>query len=262
MISPNDFIHIAEETGLIIPIGSWVLGTVCEQLARWPEAIHVSANVSPVQLRPQLVEEVRRLLTRHRFAPDRLVLEITESLVLDPHTKPIVISLRELGVQLALDDFGTGYSSLGSLQRFPLDVLKLDRTLISSIDEGGGSAIVRAAIELGRALDVAVIAEGIEGPQQLSGCAASAAPSAKASISIGRCRLPTPNTCCDKTNCHPEPATDQQRSSPRTAPRPAGADPPHDRRVLPREQAVMPEPDGRHPGLGTFEQQAKGCRLS
>ena len=168
MISPNDFIHIAEETGLIIPIGSWVLGTVCEQLARWPEAIHVSANVSPVQLRPQLVEEVRRLLTRHRFAPDRLVLEITESLVLDPHAKPIVISLRELGVQLALDDFGTGYSSLGSLQRFPLDVLKLDRTLISSIDEGGGSAVVRAAIELGRALDVAVIAEGIEGPQQLS----------------------------------------------------------------------------------------------
>ena len=167
IIGPNDFIHIAEETGLIIAIGSWVLGAVCEQLPRWPEAIHVSANVSPVQVRPQLVDEVQELLTRHRIAPERLVLEITESLVLDPHTKPIVASLRELGVQLALDDFGTGYSSLGSLQRFPLDVLKLDRTLIASLGETGGAAVVRAAIELGQALHVAVIAEGIEGHLQL-----------------------------------------------------------------------------------------------
>lgn len=167
MISPNDFIHIAEDTGLIIPIGSWVLASVCEQLSRWPDAIHVSANVSAVQVRPQLVDEVQQLLARHRLAPERLVLEITESLVLDPPTKPIVTSLRELGVQLALDDFGTGYSSLGSLQRFPLDVLKLDRTLIASIDETGGAAVVRAAVELGQALHVAVIAEGIEGPQQL-----------------------------------------------------------------------------------------------
>ena len=167
MISPNDFIQIAEETGLIIPIGSWVLRTVCEQLPRWPEHIHISANVSAVQLRPQLVEEVQQLLSRHRIAPERLVLEITESLVPDPHTKPIITSLRKLGVQLALDDFGTGYSSLGSLQRFPLDVLKLDRTLIASLDETGGAAVVRAAVQLGQALHVAVIAEGIEGPQQL-----------------------------------------------------------------------------------------------
>jgi EAL domain-containing protein (putative c-di-GMP-specific phosphodiesterase class I) len=82
--------------------------------------------------------------------------------VLDPHTKPIVTRLRELGVQLALDDFGTGYSSLGSLQRFPLDVLKLDRALISSIADGNGSAVVRAAVELGQALGVSVVAEGIE----------------------------------------------------------------------------------------------------
>ena len=167
MISPNDFIQIAEETGLITQIGSWVLATVCEQLTRWPEEIHISANVSPVQLQPQLVDEVQQLLTQHRFAPERLVLEITESLVLDPHTKPIVASLRELGVKLALDDFGSGYSSLGSLQRFPLDVLKLDRTLIASLEESGGAAVVRAAVELGQALQVAVIAEGIEGPQQL-----------------------------------------------------------------------------------------------
>jgi diguanylate cyclase (GGDEF)-like protein/PAS domain S-box-containing protein len=167
MVGPDEFIHIAEETGLIIPIGSWVLAAVCDQLARWPETIHVSANVSPAQIRPELVDEVRELLAEHQIAPARLVLEITESLVLDPHTKPIVTSLRALGVQLALDDFGTGYSSLGSLQRFPLDVLKLDRTLIASLGESGGAAVVRAAVELGHALNVAVIAEGIEGANQL-----------------------------------------------------------------------------------------------
>ena len=95
------------------------------------------------------------------------MLEITESLVLDPSVQPVVSSLRSLGVQLALDDFGTGYSSLGSLQRFPLDLLKLDRALISSLSESSGAAIVRAAIELGNALGVTVIAEGIETRAQL-----------------------------------------------------------------------------------------------
>jgi diguanylate cyclase len=121
-----------------------------------------------VQIRPELVHEVQHLLVRHGIVPGRLVLEITESLVLDPRTKPIVAQLRGLGVQLALDDFGTGYSSLGSLQRFPLDVVKLDRTLISSLATGKGIAVVRAAVELGSALGVHVIAEGIEGPVQLN----------------------------------------------------------------------------------------------
>ena len=120
-----------------------------------------------MQIRPELVHEVEHLLARHRIAPARLVLEITESLVLDPKTKPIVARLRELGVQLALDDFGTGYSSLGSLQRFPLDVVKLDRTLIASLATGKGIAVVKAAVELGSALGVHVIAEGIEGSAQL-----------------------------------------------------------------------------------------------
>ena len=167
MTPPGDFIEIAEQTGLIVPIGSWVLRAACEQLSRWPEAIHVSANVSTLQIRAELVDEVAELLALHQITPRRLVLEITESLVLDPHTKPIVASLRELGVQLALDDFGTGYSSLGSLQRFPLDLLKLDRTLIDSVLEGSGAAVVRAAVELGHALGVQVIAEGIEGVVQL-----------------------------------------------------------------------------------------------
>jgi len=167
LMAPDQFIPIAEETGLIVSIGSWVLRTVCEQLSEWPEEIQVSANLSALQIRPELVVEVEQQLTQHRLSPGRLVLEITESLVLDPSTKPVVASLRALGVQMALDDFGTGYSSLGSLQRFPLDVVKLDRTLIESIAEGRGGAVVRAAVELGQALGVHVIAEGIEGHTQL-----------------------------------------------------------------------------------------------
>ncbi len=167
VIAPGQFIPIAEETGLIVAIGSWVLGSVCAQLAQWPQEIHASANLSALQIHPPLVLEVEQLLARHAITPSRLVLEITESLVLDPSIKPVIASLRALGVQLALDDFGTGYSSLGSLQRFPLDLVKLDRTLIESIDESRGAAIVRAAVELGRALGVPVIAEGIEARTQL-----------------------------------------------------------------------------------------------
>ena len=167
LIQPSDFIPIAEETGMIVPIGLWVLHRVCDQLAQWPDEIRVSANLSPLQVRRELIAEVKEQLDRHAVTPERLVLEITERLVLDPRTKPVVAGLRALGVQLALDDFGTGYSSLGSLQRFPLDVVKLDRTLISSLNECNGIAIVRAAVELGQALNMRVIAEGIEGSVQL-----------------------------------------------------------------------------------------------
>ena len=162
LVNPGEFITIAEETGLIVPVGSWVLQTACAQLARWPDEIEVAANLSPRQIRPELVAEIQHLLARHRIAPERLVLEITESLVLDPLAKPVIEQLRTLGVRLALDDFGTGYASLGSLQRFPLDVVKLDRTLISSLTEDSGVAVVRAAVELGRALGMNVVAEGIE----------------------------------------------------------------------------------------------------
>ena len=167
LIPPGQFIHIAEETGLIVPIGSWVLRSVCAQLAAWPHEIKATANLSPLQIKPQLIAEVKQLLDQHQIAPGRLVLEITESLVLDPPTRPVVAKLRALGVQLALDDFGAGYSSLGSLQRFPLDVVKLDQALTAGLAEGRGVAVVRAAVELGQALGVQVIAEGIETQVQL-----------------------------------------------------------------------------------------------
>jgi diguanylate cyclase (GGDEF)-like protein len=168
LVNPGQFITIAEETGLIVPIGSWVLQSACAQLSRWSEEIEVAANLSPRQIRPELVTEVEGLLERYRIAPGRLVLEITESLVLDPLAKPVIEELRSLGVKLALDDFGTGYASLGSLQRFPLDVVKLDRMLISSLAEASGVAVVRAAVELGRALGMSVVAEGIEDDLQLA----------------------------------------------------------------------------------------------
>jgi diguanylate cyclase (GGDEF)-like protein len=168
LVNPGEFITIAEETGLIVSVGSWVLQTACAQLARWREEIEIAANLSPRQIRPELVAEVQDLLDRHCIEPQRLVLEITESLVLDPLAEPVIEELRALGVRLALDDFGTGYASLGSLQRFPLDVVKLDRTLISSLTEDSGVAVVRAAVELGQALGMNVVAEGIEDDCQLA----------------------------------------------------------------------------------------------
>jgi diguanylate cyclase (GGDEF)-like protein/PAS domain S-box-containing protein len=167
LVQPLDFIGIAEETGLIRPIGSWVLRTACAELARWPEPIYVSINLSALQVSHDLVDEVDELLKRHALRADRLVLEITERLVLEPRTKPVVARLRALGVHVALDDFGTGYSSLGSLQRFPIDVVKLDRVLLRALADDTGPAVLTAVVELGRALGLRVIAEGIESRDQL-----------------------------------------------------------------------------------------------
>ena len=167
LVQPLDFIEIAEETGLIRPIGSWVLQTACAELAGMPEPIYLSVNLSALQVSHDLVDEVEALLKRYELRADRLVLEITERLVLEPRTKPVVARLRALGVHVALDDFGTGYSSLGSLQRFPIDVVKLDRVLLRALADESGPAVLTAVVELGRALGLRVIAEGIESRDQL-----------------------------------------------------------------------------------------------
>ncbi|HEY3763952.1 MAG TPA: EAL domain-containing protein [Gaiellales bacterium] len=167
LVQPLDFIEIAEETGLIRPIGSWVLQTACAELANMPEPIYLSVNLSALQVSHDLVDEVEGLLKRYELRADRLVLEITERLVLEPRTKPVVERLRGLGVHVALDDFGTGYSSLGSLQRFPIDVVKLDRVLLRALADESGPAVLTAVVELGRALGLRVIAEGIESRDQL-----------------------------------------------------------------------------------------------
>jgi diguanylate cyclase (GGDEF)-like protein len=170
-ISPADFIPVAEDTGLIVPIGAWVVREACAQAAHWPEHIRVAVNVSPVQFhRGSLNETILRALADSGLAPARLEVEITESIFLEGSdaTLRLLHSLRSLGVRVALDDFGTGYSSLSYLQSFPFDKLKIDRSFIQNLlTRDGASAIVRAITELAHALNIETTAEGVEETAQL-----------------------------------------------------------------------------------------------
>ncbi|MEO6225672.1 MAG: EAL domain-containing protein [Sphingomicrobium sp.] len=170
-ISPADFIPVAEETGLIVPIGSWVIREACAEAAGWPEDVRVAVNVSPVQFhRDSLNETILHALAETGLAPTRFEVEITESVFLDggEATLRLLHSLRSLGVRIALDDFGTGYSSLSYLQSFPFDKLKIDRTFIQNLlTRKGASAIVRAITELAHALNIETTAEGVEETAQL-----------------------------------------------------------------------------------------------
>ena len=172
LIAPDTFIPAAEESGLILPIGEWVLRESCREAASWPKPLNIAVNLSPVQFRhgdlPGLVHSV---LLETGLAPGRLELEITESVLIDDLARGLTIlrRLKLLGVQIAMDDFGTGYSSLSNLQAFAFDKIKIDRSFISSLDSSPQSAtIVRAVIGLGRGLDLPVIAEGVESNKQLA----------------------------------------------------------------------------------------------
>ena len=171
LVSPADFIPVAEDTGLIVPIGAWVVREACAQAAHWPEHICVAVNVSPVQFhRGALNETILRALADSGLAPTRLEVEITESIFLEggDATLRLLHSLRSLGVRIALDDFGTGYSSLSYLQSFPFDKLKIDRSFIQNLlTREGASAIVRAITELAHALNIETTAEGVEETAQL-----------------------------------------------------------------------------------------------
>jgi diguanylate cyclase (GGDEF)-like protein len=172
LVQPNDFIATAEETGLIIPVGEWVLRQACRDAAGWPDGIKVAVNLSAAQFkRGDLVSVVTSALATSGLAPERLELEITESVLLNDEdwVLSVLQSLRALGVRIALDDFGTGYSSLSYLRTFPFSKIKIDRAFVSDIARtADGLAIVQATIQLSEKLGMITTAEGVETLDQMN----------------------------------------------------------------------------------------------
>jgi diguanylate cyclase (GGDEF)-like protein len=170
MISPAEFIPIAEETGLINQLGHWVLHTACAEVVNWPDDIRVAVNVSPVQFKSQtLALNVAAALAASGLAASRLELEITEAVLIrdDEMALEVLHQLRALGVRIALDDFGTGYSSLSYLQRFPFDKIKIDRSFVRDIASAvASSSIVEAVVNIAAASNMTTTAEGVETEQQ------------------------------------------------------------------------------------------------
>jgi EAL domain-containing protein (putative c-di-GMP-specific phosphodiesterase class I) len=178
LVPPDQFIQVAEETGLILPIGRWVLSEACERVHRWQQEhpsdppLAINVNLSRRQLlQSDLIEQIRQILGRTGLPAESLRLEITESAILeDPEAAvEFLRHLKSLHIGLCVDDFGTGYSSLSSLQQFPVNVLKIDRSFIRGMGpEGERDEIVRAVVGLAHSLRMEVVAEGVETAGQLS----------------------------------------------------------------------------------------------
>jgi diguanylate cyclase (GGDEF)-like protein len=169
MISPADFIPVAEETGLINELGEWVLNTACKDAMTWPGDFKLAVNVSPVQFKSgTLALKIAAALAASRLPPRRLELEITEAVLIrdDDAALAVLHQLRALGVRIALDDFGTGYSSLSYLQRFPFDKIKIDRCFVNDLSTQGGSSIVQAVVNIAAARQMMTLAEGVETSEQ------------------------------------------------------------------------------------------------
>ncbi|MEQ1772742.1 MAG: EAL domain-containing protein [Burkholderiales bacterium] len=178
LLSPTGFISVAEETGLILPLGEWILNEACRTIKLWREngigIPYVVVNVSAAQLSDDLVTSVREALVNHDIEAGWLMLEITETMLMERVEEAISIlrRIRELGIRIAMDDFGTGYSSLSVLQRLPLDTLKIDRSFVIAIDDEVNNsravAIIGAIIAIAKELNLSVVAEGVDSPTQLA----------------------------------------------------------------------------------------------
>lgn len=174
-MEPDRFIPVADESGLIVEIGEWVLREACARCRSWHEAglpnIGVSVNVSAVQFaQPKLLQTVQRVLAQTGLAPDRLILEITETVLMrdGESTIGMLRALKNMGVRISIDDFGTGYSSLGYLKRFPVDILKVDRSFVrDAMRQAGDAAIVRAIVGIARSMGLTTVAEGVETIEQI-----------------------------------------------------------------------------------------------
>jgi diguanylate cyclase (GGDEF)-like protein len=170
-VPPIEFISVAEDTGLIIGIGEWVMHEACRQASNWPDHVRVAVNVSPLQFRNSgFPNVIFQALSRSGISPNRLEIEITESVFLEGEESTLALlhQLRQMGVRIALDDFGTGYSSLSYLRSFPFDKIKIDKSFVNSVAEDeGAAAIVRAIVDLANALHMETTAEGVEDRGQL-----------------------------------------------------------------------------------------------
>ena len=172
LVPPASFIPLAEELGLIVPIGAWVIEQACREAMTWPVHVKVAVNLSPIQvLHPSLLNTVASALQASGLAPERLELEITETVMLHDteDTLRVLRQLRDLGVAIAMDDFGTGYSSLSYLRRFPFDKVKIDRSFVEGLgDDPDCTSIVRAVVGLCRGLNIVTLAEGVETEKQMA----------------------------------------------------------------------------------------------
>jgi predicted signal transduction protein with EAL and GGDEF domain len=171
MIPPLDFIPVAEENGLIAPLGEWVLRRACRDAASWEKPLRIAVNLSPLQLNnPALPTLVHEVLIESGLSPHRLELEITESALFKDYQRALdnLRRLKALGVRIAMDDFGTGFSSLSTLQSFPFDKIKIDKSFVENIHRHDrATVIVRAVLGLGRSLEIPVVAEGVETEEQI-----------------------------------------------------------------------------------------------
>ena len=169
-VSPMTFIPVAEQTGLIRPIGEWILREACREAALWPGSTRVAVNISPEQFKStDLPKLVQLVLIDTGLSASRLELEITESVFIDDFARAlsVLMRLKAIGIDIALDDFGTGYSSLSYLQAFPFDRIKIDRSFVSELGMNARSdAIMRAIISMGKSLDISILAEGVETERQ------------------------------------------------------------------------------------------------